>query len=62
LQQCSNALEDLLKRDADAASIRSATIKLLDAIRELRTWSDAHDFDVLFEETPAAANEIHRYS
>ena len=51
LQQCSQRLEELLKRDPTASDIDAAVTELLDAIHELQQWSDSHDLDILFEDS-----------
>ncbi|HEY3699755.1 MAG TPA: ATP-binding protein [Spongiibacteraceae bacterium] len=56
LQQCSNRLEELLKRDRNAANIPVLAADLLDALNELQQWGEAHDLDILFD-TASAENE-----
>lgn len=56
LQQCSNSLEELLKRDPASTALSAATANLLDAMRELQAWSEDHDLDVLFEENSLTVN------
>ncbi len=60
LQRCSHQLEGLLKRDSTATDLEAAAADLLDAIQELRQWSDAHDLDILFEDTATADTAIAR--
>jgi len=49
LQQNSRALEERLKREAPAESIRNATLAVFSAMDELFVWQEQHDLEILFE-------------
>jgi two-component system, NarL family, sensor histidine kinase BarA len=50
LQQCTRAVEDLLKRNSgERAPVETALDAMLVALEELMEWREGHDMDVLFE-------------